>query len=147
MYEIALKISIFCYIFSGMLYAVDTTVGTELGVNVLTPFDTTDLTLGTDAQTIADSQTFYNITNPSDGSTDIGDFAVNGTDWGILSDVTQFFNSGIQAIVMIMKLLTGTLIFDTLSLVGIDAVWIYMIQAPMAVLIVITIVDYIRSRI
>lgn len=146
MYEIALKISIFCYIFSGMLYAVDSTVGTELGVHVITPLNTTKV-LQNDAQTIANSQTFYNITNPTDVTTDIGDFAINGTDWGILSDVTEFFVNGIKAIVMTMKLLTGTLIFDTLTLVGIDSVWIWMIQAPMAVLIIITIVDYIRSRI
>lgn len=130
-----------------MLFAVDATVGNELGVNVITPFDTTKTTLATDAQTIADSQTFYNITNPTDNSTDIGLFATNATDSNILTDVTNFFVSGVGAVIMIMKLATGTLIFDTLTLVGIDSVWIYMIQAPMGVLIVITIIDYIRSRI
>lgn len=129
-----------------MLYAVDNTVGDELGVHVLTPFDL-DKELETDAQTITDSNQFYNITNPTDNSTDIGQFAVNGTDFSIIEDFTAFFQSGVNSIVVIMKLLTGTLVFDILTLVGIDEIWIYAIQAPMGILIVITIIDYIRSRI
>lgn len=145
MYEIALKISIFCYIFSGMLYGVDSTVGNELGVHVISPLNpSANLTSG--AYTITEGQTFYNIADPSDNSTDVGMYATNATT-NIIEDVTNFFVSGVQAIIMVMKLLTGTLIFDTLALVGISQVWIYMIQAPMGILIIITIVDYIRSRI
>lgn len=128
-----------------MMYAVDQTIAAELGVDIISPLNPS-ADLGSGAFVITEGQTFYNIADPSDNSTDIGAFSTNATT-NIIEDVTNFFTTGIQAIIMIMKLLTGTLIFDTLSLVGIPQVWIYMIQAPMAVLIIITIVDYIRSRI
>lgn len=129
-----------------MLYAVDNTVAAELGVEIMTPLDT-DKELASDAFLITESNDFYDIDNPTNSSTDIGDFATNATDWDLLRDVTQFFESGIAAVIIIIKLMTGTLVFDVLTLVNIPAIWIYTIQAPVGILNAITIIDYIRSRI
>lgn len=129
-----------------MLYAVDQTVAAELGVQIATPFDT-DKELGNEAFLITETNDFYDIDNPTNSSTGLGEFATNATDWNLLRDVIQFFESGVRAVVIMIKLMTGTLVFDILSLVDIPTVWIYTIQAPVGILNIVTIIDYIRSRI
>ena len=129
-----------------MLFAVDSTIANELGIEILTPFDKSKSLVG-EAEDINESNTFYDIDTPTNPNTDIGEFAENATNPDLIADFTNFFTSGVNSLIIIMKLLSGTLIFDTLVLVGIDQVWIYAIQAPIGILVVITIIDYIRSRI
>ena len=68
---------------------------------------------------------------------------VNGT---VIDRVTQSVTAGLQGVWVLMSLLSGTYMFGFLALLGIDPIFILIIQMIFGVVVASTIIYYIQGR-